>query len=159
MKTKVNILKKSMAVATALFFASTFAFADGEATEVFLTGSTNTPAGDYTVQSTSDVYHYQGQEFEVYKVYYDNPEMNMKIAVNKNGKCNTFIAFTDNYWFKYDCNKNGFGVRKVMFSNSLTKEQFNPEAYHDQSILSKQRKIEKKQAVGLVASYVPRLQG
>ena len=121
--------------------------------------SVYTAAGNYTVQSTNDVYHFNGDEYEVFKVYYDNPEMNMKIAVNAEGKCKSFIAFTDTYWFNYNCNKDGFGVRKVMFNNPAVKDQFNPEEYQEQTVLLNQRKIEKKQAIGLIASYLPKLQG
>ena len=67
MKTKVSFFQKALATAIALLVVSTFAFADGETTEVFLTGSTNTPAGDYVVQTTSDIFHFQGREYEVFK--------------------------------------------------------------------------------------------
>jgi len=157
MKTQVSLFKKAMTSVFALLVVSTFAFADGETTEVFLTGSTNTPAGDYVVQTTSDVFHFQGKEFEVFKVYYDDPEMNMKIAVNTDGKCRSFVAYTNDYIFFYNCNKHGFGVRKVMFSNPYTKDQFSPNEYQDQSVLLKQRKVEKKQAVGLIATFLPRM--
>ena len=158
MKTKVNIFRKMMATAIALLVVSSVAFADGEIADVYLTGTTNSPAGDYTVQSTNDIYHFQGEEYEVYKVYYDNPEMNMKIAVNADGKCKSFIAFTDSYWFKYNCSKDAFGVRKVLFNNPSVKNSFNPEEYQEQTVLLKQRKVEQKEAVGLIAAYLPRLQ-
>ena len=147
-----------MATAIALLVVSSVAFADGEIADVYLTGTTNSPAGDYTVQSTNDIYHFQGEEYEVYKVYYDNPEMNTKIAVNANGKCKSFIAFTDSYWFKYNSSKDGFGVRKVLFNNPTVKNSFNPKEYQEQTVLLKQRKIEQKEAVGLIAAYLPRLQ-
>ena len=159
MKTKVSIFKRTMAIVIALLVVSTFAFADGETTEVFLTGSSNTPAGDYVVQTTSDIFHFQGREYEVYKVYYDDPEMNMKIAVNTEGKCRSFVAYTDEYLFFYNCNRDGFGVRKVMFSNPYTKDAFSPDEYQEQTVLLNQRKIEKKQAVGLIAAYLPRMKG
>jgi len=159
MKTKVSFLFKALTSIIALLVVSTtMAFADGETTEVFLTGSTNTPAGDYVVQTTSDIFHFQGREYEVYKVYYDDPEMNMRIAVNDDGgKCKSFIAYTNEYIFFYNCNKYGFGVRKVMFSNPYTMDEFNPDKYQEQSVLLNQRKIEKKLAVGLIASYLPRM--
>ena len=146
-----------MATAIALLVVSSVAFADGEIADVYLTGTTNSPAGDYTVQSTSDIYHFQGEEYNVYKVYYDNPEMNMKIAVNVDGKCKSFLAYTDSYWFKYNCSKEGFGVRKVLFNNPTVKDNFSPEEYQEQTVLLKQRKVEQKEAVGLIAAYLPRL--
>lgn len=159
MKTKVSLLRRAMALVVALLVSATFAFADGETTEVFLTGTTNSAAGDFVVQTTNDMFHYQGREYEVYRVYYDNPDMNMKIAVNNAGKCTSFVAYNGEFMFFYNCNKNGFGVRKVMFSNPWVKNDFNAQHYHDQSVLMKERKVEKKQAVGLIAAYVPQMKG
>jgi len=159
MKTKASLLKRIAAFTLSLMFVSTALFADGEANEVYLSGSTNTTAGDFVVTGTDDVYHYQGQEFEVFNVYYDNPQHNMKIAVLEGESCKTFLAYTNGYWFKYNCTKEGFGVRKAMFNSPAIRDGFNHVEYRDQSVLVKTRKIEKDQAVGLIASYLPRLQG
>ena len=160
MKSTVNYFKRFAAAAVAMLFVTTAVFADGEATEVYLSGSTNTAAGDYVVTGTDDVYHYQGQEFEVYNVYYDNPAHNMKIAVLDNNECKTYIAYNDQgFWFKYDCTKEGFGVRKSMFTSPSIRDEFDAKEYRDQTVLVKKRSIEKDQAVGLIAAYLPKLQG
>lgn len=158
MKTKANLLKRIAAVTLSLMFVSSAVFADGEANEVFLTGTTNTAAGDFVVTGTDDVYHYQGQVFDVYNVYYDNPQHNMKIGVLDTDNCKTYIAYTKGYWFKYSCTKEGFGVRKAMFNSPTIRDGFNHLEYHDQTVLVKTRKIEKDQAVGLIAAYLPKLQ-
>ena len=154
-----SLLRKLMTMVITLCVFSAFVFADGETTEVFLTGSSNSPAGDFVVQTTNDMFHYQGREYEVYRVYYDDPDMNMKIAVNTVGECTSFVAFNGEFMFFYNCNKHGFGVRKVMFSNPWVKDDFDAEQFHDQTVLMKKKKVEKKQAVGLIASYVPQLKG
>jgi hypothetical protein len=159
MKSKVNVLKRLALSFVAILFVSTTVFADGETTEVYLTGATNTAAGDYVVTGTDDVYHFQGQEFAVYNVYYDDPSHNMKIAVNTNGECDSFIAYTGGYWFMYNCTKDGFGVRKAMFNSPAVRDGFDSDEYHDQTVLVKTRKIEQDQAVGLIAAYLPKLQG
>lgn len=160
MKTKIGIFNKLAAIAAGLFLFTTFAFADGEKTEVFLTGTSNSSAGDFVVQTTNDLFHYQGKEYEVYRVYYADPSMNMKIAVNTtNGKCKSFVAYNGEFMFFYNCNKHGFGVRKVMFSNPWVKDGFDAKQFQDQSVLMKERKVEKKEAVGLIAAYVPQLKG
>ncbi len=159
MKSKVNYLKRFATSAVALLFVCGALFADGEATEVYMTGSSNTAAGDYVVTGTDDVYHFQGEEFTVYNVYYDNPSHNMKIAVAENGDCKSFIAYTDGYWFMYNCTKEGFGVRKSLFTSAAVRDGFDAREYQNQSVLVKTRKIEKDQAVGLIASYLPKLQG
>ena len=159
MKTTVNYLKRFAAVTLALLFVSTAVFADGEASEIYMSGTTNTAAGDFVVTGTDDVYHFQGDEYTVYNVYYDNPKHNMKIAVLNEGNCKSYIAYTNNYWFRYNCTKDGFGVRKAMFNSPVIRDGFSAEEYQNQSVLVKTRKIEKDQAVGLIAAYLPKLQG
>jgi hypothetical protein len=159
MKSKVNFFKRLAVSAVALLFVSASMFADGEINEVYLTGATNTAAGDYVVTGTDDVYHFQGQEYTVYNVYYDDPSHNMKIAVNTNGDCESFIAYTGGYWFMYNCTREGFGVRKAMFNSPAVRDGFDSGEFHDQTVLVKTKKIEQDQAVGLIAAYLPRLQG
>jgi len=156
---KVSLFRKLTTVVVALCVLTTLAFADGETTEVYLTGTSNSSAGDFVVQTTSDLFHYMGREYEVFRVFYDDPAMNMKIAVNNEGQCTSFVAFNGEFMFFYNCNKHGFGVRKVMFSNPWAKDVFDPQQYHDQTVLLKARKVEKKDAVGLIAAYVPQLKG
>ncbi len=158
MKTKVSFISRFVALFAVCIMTASVAFADGETTDVYTTGKTNSPAGDFVVRTTNDVFYFQGQEYEVYKVYYDNPAMNLKIAVNKDGKCKSFIAYTNEYTMFYRCSKEGFGVRKVMFSNPDAHKTFDPQEYQEQSILSKTRKIEKKDAIELIAAFLPSMQ-
>jgi hypothetical protein len=156
---KVSLFRKLATLVVALCVFCSFAYADGEISEVYLTGTSTSSAGDFVVQTTSDMFHYMGREYEVFRVYYDDPGMNMSIAVNNEGPCTSFVAFNGEFMFFYNCNRFGFGVRKVMFSNPWAKDVFDPQQYHDQSILMKKKKVEKKQAVGLIAAYVPQLKG
>ena len=158
MKTTENEFKRSVALAVLMLFASTILLADGGASEIYLNGKTTTGAGEYVVVSTDDVYHYMGQEYMVYNVYYDNPRHNMKIAVLNKDYCKTFIAYNNDYWFMYECTGQGFGIRKVMFSNPSAADRFDAQQFNKQSILVKKRRIGKEEAIGLIASYVPHLQ-
>jgi hypothetical protein len=83
----------------------------------------------------------------------------MKIAVSADGECESFIAYTGGYWFMYNCTKEGFGVRKSMFTSPAVRDGFDSREYQSQSVLVKSRKIEQDQAVGLIAAYLPKLQG
>ena len=156
---KVSLIRRLATIVVALCLSATFAFADGEITEVYLTGTSTSSASDFVVQTTSDMFHYMGREYEVFRVYYDDPSMNMSIAVNNEGQCTSFVAFNGEFMFFYNCNKHGFGVRKVMFSNPWAKDAFDAKQFYGQSVLMKERKVEKKQAVALIASYVPQLKG
>jgi len=156
---KVSLFRRLTTIVVALCVFTSFAFADGEITEVYLTGTSNSLAGDFVVQTTSDMFHYMGRQYEVFRVYYDDPSMNMNIAVNNEGNCTSFVAYNGEFMFFYNCNKYGFGVRKVLFSNPWAKDEFDPQQFHDQTVLMKNKKVEKKQAVGLIAAYVPQLKG
>jgi hypothetical protein len=81
----------------------------------------------------------------------------MKIAVNMEDKCKSFVAYSDEFILFYECNKYGFGVRKVLFANLRVKDKFNAQQFHDQSVLKKQRRIQKKEAIGLIVGYVPKM--
>jgi len=157
MKAKVSFLVRLMAVSAILFVTSTLVFADGDITETYLSGSTNSAAGGYVVQTSGDMFYYNGNEYEVYTVSYDNPEMDMKIAVNDKGLCHSYVAYSDKYMFFYYCTKDGFGVRKVLFSNPDEHNNFDPVAYQKQTILRDKRKLDKKEAIGLIVCFVPDL--
>lgn len=151
---------KSLALLSlSFFFVSATLFAEGEANEVYLSGKSLTNAGDFVVTASEEVYHFQGNEYQVYDVYYDNPMHNMKIAVLEEGPCRSYIAYTDNYWFRYGCTKDGFGIRQALFNSAAVRDGFDAEEYHDQTVMLKKRRIERDEAVGLIAAYMPRLQG
>jgi hypothetical protein len=158
MKTKIGFMKGVLAIAMALILTTGVVYADGGSTDVYAKGSTYTPAGDYVVQSTNDIFHFQGEVYEVFNVYYDDPAMNLKIAVNPGDKCSSFIAFTNDYTVFYKCGKQGFGVRKIMFANPEAQKRFDCVEYQKQTVLRKQHKIEKKDAVSIIASFLPGMQ-
>lgn len=158
MKTKLSFISKMVVAAVALAMTTAVVFADGEITDVYTTGTSISPAGDFIVRTTNDVFYFNGSEYEVFKVYYDDPAMNLKIAVNTEGKCKSFIAYTSDYTLFYNCNKDGFGVRKVMFTNPEVHLRFDKDAYQEQTVLLKQRKIEKKDAIELIAAFLPGMQ-
>lgn len=116
-------------------------------------GKTNSDFGDYAIVRTEDVYHFQGDIYDVYNVYYDDPSKNMKIAV----KGNKYIAYTSDYILFYECTKHGFGIRKVLFTSEKSKELFSPKNYSKQTILCKGRKIDSDKALAIIASFVPKL--
>ena len=77
----------------------------------------------------------------------------MKIAVN--GK--SYIAYTSDFTIFYKCDRNGFGVRKVLFSSPEAINNFNNREFSKQLILSDKKKIDTISAVGLIAFYLPNL--
>ena len=145
MKTDKGFLRKVLLIFISLFAASALLMADGEKSELYLSGNTNSSAGEFVVQTSEDLYHFQGRVYEVYQVSYDDPSRNMKIAVNMDGKCDSFVAYNGEFSFFYNCNKYGFGVRKVFFCDPWVHDQFNSRRYQEQSIMKCDKAVEKKE--------------
>ncbi|MGM0475290.1 MAG: hypothetical protein ACQERV_14190 [Bacteroidota bacterium] len=163
MKTRKNDLMRMTAAAITLFFAATLSLAAGSGGggEVFLSGSTNTSSGEFVVTSTDKVYHYMGDTYEVYTVEYDNQQSVLHVAVKNGSDCDSFIMYNDHYWFLYECTRDGFGLRRVMFASKKAKDNFELDGheFHKQSIMVGDTQIEKEEAVRLIAVHFPKLSG
>lgn len=160
MKSKATLLRRISVFALSLIFVTSTAFAEGESENAYMTGTTYTAAGDFVMNQTDEIFHYQGGEYQVFEVFYDDPGHNVRLAVPTDDKCKCLIAYTDDTWFFYNCSKEGFGIRKVLFTSQSLMEQYSAEEYQEQSILMKKRNtIDRDVALGLVASYLPRLKG
>ena len=146
-----------MMLIVSLLAVSPLLFADGSTAAVYLTGTTESPAGDYVVLNTDQLYYYNGHTYDVYLVQYENLKSDLKIAVHTGDDCNSFIASNGQFTFFYSCDENGFGLRKVMFRNPQVKEYFSPEQFRCQSVLCKKRRVSRPMAVETVACFVPQL--
>ena len=118
----------------------------------FLSGNTINH-GEYVIVDTEQVYHFQGLEYEIFNVMYDDPKVNMKIAVN--GK--KYIAYNDEFTAFYECTRHGFGVRKILFSSAEARDKYDAKEFSQQTVLCKERKIDQEKALGLIAMYSPEL--
>jgi hypothetical protein len=137
----------------AVAITSTFAYSDGPG--IVAAGSSTNNAGLYWILETNETFHFQGEEYRVYKVKYDNSEMDVRIAVNQELDCNRYIAYTKDYTIFYDCSKEGFGVKRVMFAKRDSHLSFNPNVYLDQAVLTKKRRIQEDVALSLIAATLP----
>lgn len=158
MKTKINLITRFVTTAIALVMMTSVLSAKGDVSDVYTSGSSNSDAGDFVVRTTDQVYHFQGKEYEVYKVSYEDSTKDVCIAVNEEGGCKSYIAYCCDFTVFYSCNKNGFGVRKVMFNSPQAQEKFNSDEFKQQSVLVKKRRIEKEKAIQLIAAFLPDMQ-
>ncbi|MCF8347141.1 MAG: hypothetical protein K9G38_08010 [Bacteroidales bacterium] len=158
MKTTASLFTKITAVAVMLMITSLSLFAKSDKDPVYAEGTTISPAGDYVVTTTDEVYYFQGKVYEVFDVSYEDSFMDMKIAVNSDDDCKSYIAYSDNFTVFYRCDEGGFGVRRILFTNSETREGFDSEKYNEQIVLKNQQRIFKKKAIELIASNLPTMQ-
>jgi len=143
---------KKLVLVILISVMSLFAGINSMANTILLSG-TSIEYGDYVVTDSEDIYYFMGKEYEVYNVMYDNPAANMKIGVN--GK--EYIAYSKDFIFFYECNRNGFGIRKVLFNSEEIRNLYNEKEFSKQTILCPERKIDNLKALGLITLYVPKL--
>jgi hypothetical protein len=143
---------KKLATLFGILLICTMSLFANKSAAIFLSGNT-IEHGDYVVVTTEDVYYYMGQEYEVYKVMYDNPAENMNIAINRN----KYIAYTNDFIFFYECSRKGFGIRKALFNNPETRDLYDPKNFSKQTVLYSSNKIDKEIAIGLIVLFVPKL--
>jgi hypothetical protein len=157
MKTDNSRWEKTMVLIASFLLVAPMLFADGTISEIYLTGTADTPAGEFVVLNSDDIYYFDGLVYEVYEVRYEDHSKDMFIAVHTGADCNSFIAYNGEFTFFYSCDENGFGIRKVMFNNPSVHETFSPEKFRCQSVLCKKRKTERRLAIETVATFVPDL--
>lgn len=157
MITNNSRLKKMVTLITFLLLVTPLLFADGTRSEIYMVGTTDTPAGDFVVLNSDDLYFFDGHVYEVYEVKYEDHSRDMFIAVHTGADCNSFIAYNGEFTFFYSCDDEGFGIRKVMFNHPDVHQAFSPEKFRCQSVLCKKRRAERRLAIETVATFVPDL--
>lgn len=146
-----------MILLASLMAVSPLLLAGRNAAAVYLTGTTGSPAGEYVVLSTVEVYYYNGNTYDIYLVQYENLKSDVNIAVHMGDNYNSFIASNGQFTFFCGCDENGSGIRRVMFRNPEVQEFFSPEQFRCQSVLCKKRAVNRLMAVETVACFVPQL--
>lgn len=109
-------------------------------------------AGNYEIYFLEEIYYFNGNEYEVYSVKYDSSNVDFKIAVYKKN----FIAFNEDFTMFYKKDKNGFGIRKVWFTNPSAILKYDPRKYQRQTIIGSQF-VDLHTALKLIAVYLPQI--
>lgn len=154
MKTN-HIITRNIVIMMAMLLIPLSSYASKDNPDVYMTGKTVETETNFIVVPSEEVFHFQGQEYEVYKVTYDNPALNCKIAVRQVDRRNVFVAYTNTYTIFYEAGSNGFGPRRILFANPDAQLSFNPNKYSDQQVLDRNRHVSRKHGIELIAGYLP----
>lgn len=154
MKTN-NYFSNSAVLLYLLFATSAMTNAMNDGPGEYARGTSNSKAGDYTINTSDELYHFQGEIYNVYQVNYQNSSMDVKIAVSNNKKENVFVAYGESYTIFYDCGKEGFGAKRVLFANPQAQLEFNPNILMKQFVLLKKHKVKDIEAIQLIAASLP----
>jgi len=155
MKTRNLFAERILLIVMILALGANTIQAASDKPDAPIKGNSTPEAGEYEVRPSSELFFFQGEAYNVYKVFYDCPSMNMNIAVKEGKKCNSYIAYTGEYTIFYSCSKKGFGASKVMFAKPGAHLCFNPNIFQKQAVLSKKRHLDPEEAIKLIAASLP----
>ena len=126
-------------------------------------GNTNSTLGSFKVEKAADQLVVNGIALETYVISYENSEKKVTLAVHDDGKSKVFLVSSDDLDIQYICHSGIFGVKKL--GKKFKKDGYvtndtvlNRSEYFNQKVI-KRSESSIKECVGLIAAYLPKLQG
>jgi len=122
-----------------------------------IVGESNTPFGKYSIDVTTEIVTYKGQELESYRLCYDNCKSEILIGVQKLEGCKSFVVSLDDLQIVYTCKNGVFGVSKKPKQKSTSmnvNETLNAQQFAFQKKITNKPKTE-AELLGLIACYYP----
>jgi len=107
----------------------------------------------FSIDDIEETYYYNGNEYDVFIVNYGNNALKLKIGVYDN----CYIAFNNEHTIFYNCDSNGFGVRRLLSHSPSALKKLDARKFQKQTILIKKGDVSMLDALGLIACYYPEL--
>ncbi|MGE5419764.1 MAG: hypothetical protein ACM3UT_06230 [Chloroflexota bacterium] len=119
------------------------------------------PMGNFRIETSDQPVVVNGVELDTYVISYENSDLTVTIAIDKDKKCKRYITMTDNLSVQYVCNGDYFGVEKLKRENSVngittSDKAMNRNAYFHQRVLTPGPN-DKITCMRLIGAYFPEL--
>lgn len=131
------------------------------ATKLVVEGKTPTALGNFRVETAEQPLVVNGIALDTYVISYDKSDIKVRVAVEKENRCDRYITVSDELSVLYVCNKTYFGIE--ILGKKYSGEDWNTgngdmnrSAYFHQKVLS-QGENDKLTCISLIASYFPDL--
>jgi hypothetical protein len=149
---------KRIVLITALIFAISLA---SFARKFVAEGKTYSVLGNYRIEITDNPVILKGKELKAFVISYENANMEVIVAFDKNRKGMTYYVISDNLSVKYVCNRKYFGVAKL--GKELEKDgyrtsdsELNKSEYFHQKIITTGSKCDLDNSK-MIAAFYPML--
>ena len=124
-------------------------------------GKSFTAMGNFRIETSDQPVVVDGVELDTYVITYENSDLEVTIAIDKNKDCKRYITMTDKLNVQYVCYESHFGVEKLNRRNSINgattiDSQMNRTAYFHQKILTP-GKNDQVTSMKLIGAYFPEL--
>jgi hypothetical protein len=130
-------MKRRVLITVLIFAISVASFARKFVAE----GKTYTVLGNYRIEIADNPVILKGKELTAFVISYENTNMEVTVAFEKNPKGMTYYVISDNLSVKYVCNRKFFGVARL--GKELEKDgyrtsdsELNKTEYFHQKIIS-----------------------
>ena len=128
---------------------------------VVATGKTWTAMGDFKIEVAETPYSLNGEELKTFVISYENSPLKVKVAIDTDKKCNTYLVMSDKLSVQYVCNSSYFGVEKlarqyVKKGLNTSDNELNREEYFKQKVITREVQSPVENA-RLIAAYFPTL--
>jgi hypothetical protein len=128
---------------------------------VVATGKTWTAMGDFKIEVAETPYSLNGEELKTFVISYENSPLKVKVAIDTDKKCNTYIVMSDKLSVQYICNSSYFGVEKIARQYgkaglNTSENELNREEYLKQRVITREAQSPVENA-RLIAAYFPTL--
>lgn len=124
-------------------------------------GESNSAFGNFKIVKLGDQMIFNNKELDKYMITYDNSDMKVLVAIDKQKKCKKYYVLSDKIPVQYECNGTYFGIKKLDkallaegFVTSLN--QLNREEFYHQKVLTGET-TNTIDHLSLIASYYPGL--
>jgi uncharacterized CHY-type Zn-finger protein len=124
-------------------------------------GDSNSAFGTFIIESMDDRLFLKDKDLEKYQITYQNSDLKVIVAIDKQKKCKKYYVLTDKLPIQYECNGTYFGIKRLDknmessgFSTSMN--NLNKEEFYHQRVLTSDLKGTIDH-LNLIASYYPAL--
>jgi hypothetical protein len=124
-------------------------------------GMTNTAVGNYRIEIADNPVMINGKELKAFVITYENTNMEVTVAFDKNKQGMTYYVLSPSLSIKYVCNGKFFGIARI--ESELEKEGYrtsdsalNRGEYFHQKVLATGHKCDLEHTK-LIAAYYPML--
>ena len=124
-------------------------------------GQSNSAFGNYKIEKLEDHMILKAKELDQYLITYENSDVKMIVAVDKQKKCMKYYVLSDKIPVQYECNGTYFGLKKldkelIISGYETAMDQLNRGEFFHQRVLTSEM-VGTLEHLNLIASYYPGL--
>lgn len=122
-------------------------------------GKSFTPLGNFKIETADEPVVVNGVQLETYIISYENSDLTLTVAIEKNKDCKRYITLSDKLSVQYVCYETHFGVEKLnnnVYGNETSDSEMNRSAYFHQKVLTPGNN-DQVTCMKLIGAYFPEL--